>query len=1174
MRELTTAQRAAVEHEGSALLVSAAAGSGKTMVLVERLLRQLRAGHDLTEYLIITYTNAAAMELRGKIAARLSEALAETPDDRHLRRQSQLLYLAQISTIHAFCGELLRQYAHLRDLPPDFRVAEEQQVAALREQIMERLLIERYEQAEPAFLALASTLGSGRDDRRLASTAQELYDTLRTHARPERWLAQCREQLHLEGIADAGQTVWGQAILHHLRQTAQGQLRRLRQAIELARLDEKLSRGYLPSLETTAQGLEQLASAESWDAARQGLPLAFPALKPVRGADESLKRRISAIRDQCKKAAETMETALYADSASVLSDLDCTVEATLALFDLAEEFGRRFAREKRRRGLLDFSDLEHEAIALLTDRYTDAPSAAARDIAARYQEVMVDEYQDCNQVQDTIFRAVSDEGRRLFMVGDVKQSIYRFRLADPGIFLEKYHSYHLQPEPGIPRKVLLSRNFRSRPAILEAVNHVFGCCMSEPVGELAYGAEEALYPPSDHGRPELPTPAVELHVITGGDEEQTRVQREAAFVAGRIRQMLDAGEQIAGADGSLRPMTPGDIVILLRSPRSVAADYLSALSARGIPASGGGGGDLLQSTEAQVLLCTLRAIDNPHQDVPLAAAMASPVFGFTAEELARIRQAAEGDFCTALTVCAETDAHCAAFWSQLRSWRILAQTRPLPELIWTVMEQTEMSAIFGALSGGAQRQRNLLSLYEASMSYHGGLTAFLDAMDLRRESGGMEPVPVTDGAGQVRLMSIHKSKGLEFPVVFVSDLAREFNLQDLNAPVLCHPALGVGSMVVNLEQMQQYPGFARTAIRQQKRDETLSEQLRVLYVAMTRASERMILTHCEKKAEAALEKAAFGGYPADPYAAGQADCLGHWVLMAALLRPEAGVLRHAADADEMESIPVEGRWDIQFHASVTSEPETVAAEPVPAPELPTVSAPLAQFVDPHAGAAATPSKLTATQLKGRYQDEEAAEFASAEWSGVQPPAAALPRFEQPRFAAEQQGLSPAERGIAAHLFMQYADYARCGELPGVQAELQRLVREEFLSPEQAEAVRPETILTFFAHPLGQRLRTAPELLREFKFSILDEAQRYYPDAGAGEQVLLQGVVDCAIVEPDGLTVIDFKTDRIQPGGEAARASQYRGQLRAYARALERITGRPVRRQILWFFHTGTAWEES
>ena len=845
MPNLTTDQAAAVSREGGALLVSAAAGSGKTMVLVERLLRQLEAGHDLTEFLIITYTNAAAAELRGKIAARLSRALAEQPDNRHLRRQTHLLYLAQISTIHAFCGTLLRQYAHLRDLPPEFRVADEQQVRLLRQQVMERLLVERYEQAEPGFLALAETMGSGRSDSRLTAAALSLYDTLRTHARPEQWLDQCRAQLALDGVTDAGATVWGAETLHWLRQTAASQCRRLEQALNLAREDEKLARGYVPSLAQTQQVLLSLSGAERWEQARALLPVPFLRFGAVRGADETAKARITALRDHAKKAASAMETAVYASSAAVLRDLQGTVPATLALLELAVEFGRRFTREKRRRSMLDFSDLEHETIALLTDRYTGAPTAAAQDIAARYHEVMVDEYQDCNEVQDTIFRAVSGEGTRLFMVGDVKQSIYRFRLADPGIFLEKYRSYQLEAPRGEPCKVLLSRNFRSRAAILEAVNHVFTTCMSAQVGELDYGPDEALHPGAV--RVPLPGPAVELHVVTGGSEEQTRVAREAAFVAARIRRMLDEGTPVAGPDGQLRPVTPGDIVILLRSPRSVAADYLAALERWDIPASGGGGGSLLDTTEAQVLLATLRAIDNPHQDIPLAAAMASPVFGFTAEDLAQIRQAAEGDFCTALTARAADDPRCAAFLARLADWRTLSQTQPLPELIWTVMRQTEMEAIFGALPGGAQRRRNLLSLYEASMGFHGGLTAFLDAMELRRTTDGMEPQPVAEGAGCVRLMSIHKSKGLEFPVVFLCDLARSFNLTDLSEPLLCHPRLGVGAMAVDLEQMQQYSTFARSAIRQQLLNETLSGQLRVLYVAMTRASERMILVHCEKK---------------------------------------------------------------------------------------------------------------------------------------------------------------------------------------------------------------------------------------------------------------------------------------------------------------------------------------
>ena len=1160
MRQLTDAQRAAVEHEGSPLLVSAAAGSGKTMVLVERLMRHLREGHDLTDYLIITYTEAAAAELRSKIAARLSEALAETPDDRHLRRQTHLLYLAQISTIHAFCNALLRQYAHLRDLPPDFRVMDEQQAELLRQQVMTRLLTQRYERADADFTALADTLGAGRSDTALTDAALKLYDTLRTHAHPAQWVAQCREQLDLRNVTDAGQTIWGQEALAAVRRTAAAQVRRMTQAIELAQQDALLKQKYAPSLLETRDALVRLSQAEHWDDALV-CEIPFPGFSAAAKADAALKNQIKALRDHCKSAVSALQNALYDCSDMVLSDLRSSVPATLALFDLAEAFGQRYTAEKRRRGLLDFSDLEHETIALLTDRYSGAPTATAKDISAGYHEVMVDEYQDCNQVQDTIFRAVSGNGEKLFMVGDVKQSIYRFRLADPKIFLEKYHSF--SDTPGMPRRVILSQNFRSQPAILEAANHVFRTCMSEEVGELDYGDAEALYPGAQ--RPALPTPPVELHVIDCKDDERNRVECEAAFIAARIRRMLDHRECICD-DGALRPVTPGDIVILLPSPRSVAAAYLSALAAAGIPATGSGG-NLLETTEAYVLLSTLRIIDNPHQDIPLAAAMSSPVFGFTAEELAQIRQAADGDLFTALTAHADADTRCDDFLRLLERWRVLAQTQPLPELIWTVLQQSEMEPIFGTLSGGAQRRRNLLSIYEASMDFHGGLSVFLDAMELRRIGDGMEPVPVSDGAGMVRLMSIHKSKGLEFPVVFVSDLSRQFNLQDLYLPVLSHPTLGVGIRAVDLDQMQQFSTFARTAISQRLLTETLSEQLRVLYVAMTRAVDRMILTCCESNIGRHLANVAGHGFPADPYAVSLATNRSHWVLMAALLRPEAQILRHAAQADDAGVIPVDGLWEIQWHDTVADAAPAAVEPSVLSESTPSVTAPLAAFSYAHVGTAATPSKLTATQLKGRYQDEEAAESA-VQWVAE----AAAPRFERPQFVTAQTGLTPTERGIAAHLFMQYADYARCTDAEGIRAELTRLTAAEFLSQDQADAVRPETILAFVCHPLGQAVRSAPQLLREFKFSLLDDAARYYPSADSGEQILLQGVIDCAIIDADGLTILDFKTDRIRSGEEAARAARYRGQLDAYARALERIYKLPVRRKVLWFFSTGAAAE--
>jgi len=1166
---LTAAQAAAVTDRGGALLVSAAAGSGKTRVLVERLMERVCDPvnpRDIHEFLIITYTRAAAAELRGKISAALSHRLAAQPGNRRLQRQLSLVYAATISTVHAFCGDLLRSYAHLLDLPSDFRVAEESESAQILERCLEQTLEEAYGALDDAELrALVDVLGAGRGDNGAAEAVRSLYRASRCHPDPDGWLARVAASLDLSQYGGCETTPWGAELIGRLRDFAAVQAASLDAARKEMAGVEKVERAYGSSFEELAASLRALERLTGWDEISRALTMTPPRIKAVRGfEDKAFLERLKGVRKRCLDGLKDWSGVFSDGSAAAMADLAQSAEALRGAVRLAKRLGERFGTEKRRRRMLDFGDLEHETIRLLTDRYTGRPTAAAREIASRYAEVLVDEYQDSNEIQERIFAALSPDGRGRFLVGDVKQSIYRFRLADPSIFLQKYKTYApaARARDGEPRKLLLSENFRSRPEILEAVNDVFRAVMSEKVGGLAYGDGEALRPGLVF--PPAAEAPVELHCLKTGDGASDKNRTEARFVARRIASLL-AGGWLEEGEGT-RPVRPDDIVILLRSVGPAAPDYIEALREAGIPCVSDRGESALDGEAAEVFLSILQMIDNPHRDVPLAAALASPVFGFTADELAALRvNCRKGDLYDAL--CASPDEKAVSLLAWLEPLREDARWLPLHTLLRRVYSETGIEAVYGARGG--RRRAELRTVFHFAASYAAGdsptLARFLAYVESLRAQNAALPLEEAGQGGAVRIMSVHKSKGLEFPIVILAGLSRRFNVEDTRRQMLTHPELLAASCALDREHGVRYPTFAKRAIAMRIAGENLSEELRVLYVAMTRAQSRLIMTYCSKYLEGELAAiAAEAASPAAPDFAARARNPGCWILTAALLREEAGEL-HALGGRPRVVQPRAHPWRICFYETPEETPFRAvpaaesAAPPLTLPDEATLHARLsARYA--HPGVSLVPSKLTATQLKGRALDREAREAAE-----TMPPHVSRV-LRRPDFAQEGRTLTAAERGTANHLFLQFADYAACQDAARLDAEVRRMTASEFLTPEQAGAVEREQLLRLFSSPLGRKLLHG-EVRREFKFSLLIDAG-LYDRAAAGEEIMLQGVVDCLLIEPDGLTVVDFKTDAVTPGREEERAARYEGQLRAYALAVGRIFGRPVRRCALYFLKTG------
>lgn len=1170
---LTEQQQMAVDTGGAAVLVSAAAGSGKTKVLVDRVMRRIcdpQDPKDIHSFLIITYTKAAASELRGKIAAAIGAALAERPDDRHLQRQLSRIYLAQISTVHSFCTSILRDYAHELGLYPDFRVAEEQETALWQQQAMEETLAWAYGamQELPEVGAFLDRLGAGRDDRAAATILMQAYNSVGCHADPEGWIDACLNTLEQDGCTDIAKTPWGKSIMENFMLLLGEQIgameRGLHRLAEYPAIEEK----YGPTFRENIAQLRYLRDADSWDELRRRIP-DLGSLKPVRGQDKETLERLRRPRKQCVEWLKKEQKAFALSSDEGLEELRQGAPVIRGLFRLLREFTARYRAIKQRRRTLDFGDLEQEALRLLRHRGTFSPTPVAREIGRRYCEIMVDEYQDSNAVQDAIFTAVSDGGRNLFMVGDVKQSIYRFRLADPGIFLEKYRAYAdaAGAADGQDRRVVLSRNFRSRPEILSAVNDIFRLTMSEWVGDLHYGDNEALYPGAQF--PPLDGPRVEFHCLDTKekDDDDSKRTLEARLTAKRVAELLRSGTPVTGSAG-LRPVEPSDIVILLRSVHSQAPDYLQALRDQGIAAISDQSDDILQTAEVSILMSYLQILDNPHQDIPLLSVLLSPVFGFSAADAACVRENRRtGDFYDALLDYSRDHDVFSDFLAQFDALRRRAWQEPAGALVAAVCEETGLRDVFCAMPDGEQRLENLQSVYLMAAGFDpdgpGRLHDFLRKIEQQRQRGITGTGARNPNA--VRLMSIHKSKGLEFPVVIVAGLSTRFNNADERQAVQIHSVLGTGCDVVDLERRIRYPSLAKQAILIRMKQEQMSEELRVLYVALTRPKDLLIMIYASASLRSKLENIADLLRADGPVSLTRgADSIGHWVLMAAMRRAEAGELFALGGRPE-ETVVSDAPWQIrlwtpeQLPPVETQElPQPVSREAVDAAEVEAAIS----FRYPHAAATAAPSKLTATQLKGRFLDRESAEGAAERHDREY-------TLRPPIFLQGQRPLSPTEQGTAVHLAMQYIRYACCTGLEGVQQELQRLVEAGFLLPQQAQCVPPEKILALFSSPLGIRILRAPEAVREFKFSLLVDGGEY--DAAlSGERIMLQGVTDCCLLEADGLCVIDFKTDRVQPGRESERAEHYRGQLEAYAAALSRIFERPVKEKILWFFATDTA----
>lgn len=1161
MPNWTTQQKAAIEDEGGTLLLSASAGSGKTAVLVERAFRLISAENPTSadRLLILTFSNAAAAELRSRIAQRLDHALEQDPGSMHLRRQKMLLQRAQISTVSAFCMQLLREQFSRLPIPPDFRVADESIRYELSQATLAAVLEASYE--SPAFREFASVFGKARNDRAAGDAVLGLYEHLRALPFFETSLSSMCALFHGEEAIE--ESLWGKELLKGAGEVASEGIAVCNAALDIIRETPELA-GYADALLIDRDcflRLQELLEQKRWDDARIAAGYQPVKLKSVRGFDGTEKETVQALRKQAKELlGDILSDYLVCSAEQFEEDRAALAPMVDALADAVRMYSDRFFEAKVSEKVLEFSDFEHLTLQLLVDE-NGKKTPLAKEISARYDVVMVDEYQDTNALQDMLYRMLANEDEsNLFLVGDVKQSIYRFRKAMPELFIDKKERFAPYDGKSHPASLILPHNFRSTEAVVSGINDLFCALMCREVGEITYDGAEKLIA----GAGESPAPGgVEIDLINISENKEFG---EAEAVAQRIRSMVREGFLVREKDGTLRPCNYGDFCILMRSPAGSGELYLTALEAHGVPATADLDTAMLTEPAVQPIIAALRVLDNPAQDVPLAAVMTSPMFAFSGAELAALRaKTPRGGLWMALR--ADDTEKTQRFLSTILTLRREGGLLPVAALTNRLLEETgyllcAQVADAADVAAGAARLGALRSFlafageYDASSG--AGLAGFLRRIDSSLASGrSVSNQGAAAPQGMVQIMSIHRSKGLEFPVCILADTAHGFNRQDLNvAPVLRHTALGIG-MTLRTESGARYPTVPQKALRSALEREQMSEEMRVLYVALTRAKDLAIITCGAADPEKVLGKLAIqlaGAGGITPWMLRTAKSFSEWILAAALLHPDGGEFRAAASAATLPLQVAEGKLSVRILAAPLHEECEQKAQLLrtaePDESLVMRLRKAFHWHYPRAELLELPAKVSVSALTHRIGE------------------ASVPK--RPSFMYGS-GLSATERGTALHAALQYVNFLSLQR--DTEAEITRLVNSGFILPEQAAAIDRRALSRFLESDIFRSMCMADKVLREYAFfthlpaSMLKDG---LPDDLQDHQVLVQGIADCVLLFGDEAVLLDYKTDRGKD--EAALRRAYTAQLLLYKQAVEAGLGVRVRQCCIYSFALGKAIE--
>ena len=1206
-------QTAAIETKNKNLLVAAAAGSGKTSVLVERIIQKILHKEEplnIDQVLVMTFTNAAATEMRERIAFAIANALKEKPNSHHLEKQLVLLNMSSISTIHSFCQNIIKQNFHLLNIDPKFRLANEQEINLLRYDVMESLFEEKYEQGHEGFLNFVDHYGNDRNDEDLYNIILSLYKFSCSQPFPRDWLQQLSDSFAVN-VANIDQTIWTKIIKEQIALDFQEALEYVEEMIDLA--SEVGFEFYIPIFEQDRAIIVNYMSKlkESWDELRNEIyAYKAPTLKAEKGVDEDQKKIFQDKRKKVKDLINKIKDDYFQMSGQeMLRDLELVKPMINGIAQLTIDFSEKFMQAKAQKAIMDFNDLEHFCLKILMAPESTAtnlkPSTVALNLQVKYQEVMVDEYQDTNGVQEAILSLVRKENKpNLFLVGDVKQSIYRFRLAEPELFLEKYLSY---PKLGEDfTRIDLAQNFRSRKSVLAGINFIFAQVMAPKVAELDYTREEWLNP-----GPDYPVTAhktfdefVELNLISieknngenedlaeSEEEELSGFNLEAEYIAQKIKQLLQEKTYIFDKElKEYRLLQLRDIVVLLRSVKNKANILLDSLRKNDIPAYANLDSGYFQELEVKIMLSLLSIIDNPRQDIPLATVLYSPMVGLTTIELAQLRMINPQDDLWAcismknddISIVSELSAKIESFKNNIIRWRALAKIKSVPELIWQLFNETGYYDYVGGMPGGMLRQANLRMLYDRAGEYektnYRGLFRFLRFIDKIRESGNDLAVARTLGESEnvVRIMSIHKSKGLEFPVVILGDMGKKFNLQDSKAEILMHKKLGLGLYVTYDDLNLKYPTISRRAMAYKMNMESKAEELRILYVALTRAREKLILVGSVKKLSSKTNEwcrqVGMANEKLPDYIIAKAQTYLDWVAPAVARHDDGQILLECGQCLNRNIKLIHedySRWQINIIDSnnIKSSSRFKLVEDELLQQIgslkPVSGSSEQEWVNkvlgwqyPQLTLQEVPAKLTVTELKRQQEVLDS----DSEFLIKKPDI-----IKRPNFMLEATTLTGSEYGTLMHSVMQYIDIKGDLSLGGLKEQILDLVKAEKVAMKNIADIDIQAIHDFFNSDLGKRLLTSNDVKREMPFSMMIKAREFYPEVtDDSEEIFIQGIIDVLFTENDKLILVDYKTDK--SFNSFKLMEKYKLQLELYGRAVERIFKKPVAEKYLYLFN--------
>ena len=1180
----TEEQSQAIHEKGSNILVAAAAGSGKTAVLVERIINKIIEEEiDIDKLLVVTFTNAAASEMRERILNAIYKKIEEEPTNLRLQKQITLLNKSNICTIHSFCLDVIRNNFYEINISPNFRIGDTAEIELLKEEVLDELFEDLYLKEDEGFLKLLEIYTSYKDDEPLKDIVKSIYNFIQSAPFPEKWLA---EKVKLFDIdienTDFAETVWGKIILNNYKECIEENilgLKKIKKELEAENELEKFSQAIRLDIENLESLLVNLNSWDkSYELAKTFSFVRWPSSKKINSETPAfVKEKRDMINAKFKKLKDSI---FIYTSAEVLSDLKNMYEVLNLLQAIILKFNENYKKAKLERNIIDFNDIEHLALKILIKdedgKYV--PSEIAKKYQDKFEEIAIDEYQDSNIVQEYILTSIS-KGNNIFMVGDVKQSIYKFRQAMPELFLNKYKTYKLKKEKteADDLKIQLFKNFRSRKNILDTTNIIFQEIMSKDLGDVDYNEDEYLNLGANYEEPQLENidfaGKTEINIINLEDttkdsqedeEDNVKTERiensilEARYVAQKINELINSNYYVLDKKEGYRKVTYKDIVVLLRSTTELSPIYEKEISDLGMPVYSETSTEYLNSVEIQLIMSCLKIIDNPMQDIPLVTVMRSMIGGFTDNDLIEIRLADkyenfyESIVKARIQVNEELRNKIDSFLELINQWREASEFLALDELIWKIYMDTGYYNYVGLMQNGKLRQANLKMLFERAKQYESAtfkgvfnFINFIDKLKLRNNDLGAAKI-IGENENVIRIMSIHKSKGLEFPVVFLSSTGKNFNLKDLREKILIHQEIGFGPNYENSELKIEYPTLAKEAIKMVSKRESISEEMRVLYVALTRAKEKLIITGIEKDLQKSIESKekelqiyeSEDNSKINPKILESYKSYLDWI--------ELVYLKNKIKNSDIFEFNVVSKTEI-LNQTVESETERkdvlkdIANKKVSKENMEKIKN-ILEWEYKYKDSTEMPSELSVSKIKELSKDTE-------EKIGI--------TLKKPNFLIEKTELTPAEKGTIMHLCLQKLNYKEEYNLEKLKNMVNNLVNKEIILPKEAESVNYNKILAFLSSNIWKEMQTAKVVEQEKAFYLNLKANEIYQN-DAEDEILVQGIIDLYyITNNDELVLVDYKTDYVENNNEQSLEDKYNIQLEIYKKALEESLNRKV-----------------